>query len=179
MIPRDPEIPARPAERGLPIGLRLIAGYKLATAALSLAMGFGLLRIFHGDVPAAAGSLIRGLRLDPQNHLVHAVLWRLTRVDRRQFEWFEAGTFVYALLHLVEGIGILGGRRWGAVLIVVATLSLIPIECYEIARRPTGLRTAALVLNTAIVIYLLRNRDRLRRGTLPCRRGAGPEVQRS
>jgi len=152
---------------------------KLTTAALSLALVFGLFRLFHGDVSAAAGSLIRGLRLDPHNRIIHLVLEAVSRIDRRRLEWIEAGTIAYASLHLAEGIGILKGRRWGGLLIILATSSLLPIECYEILRRPTGLRIAALLLNAMIVIYLLRDRRFLHRGFSSLRTEAGPEVPRS
>ncbi len=176
MPPLDLNLPPRPEERAVPFGFKLIGTYKLATAALSLALAFGMFGLLRGDVAAAAGSLIRGLRLDPHNRIIHLVLEAVSRVDRRRLEWIEAGTVAYALLHLVEGIGILKGRRWGGVLIILATSSLIPIEFYEILQRPTVLRIAASCLNTTIVIYLVRNRRILHRGVGSTRMDAGPEV---
>jgi len=40
-----------------------------------------------------------------------------------------------------------------------ATGSLIPLEVYEIVREAHPLRVVILVLNIAVVVYLLRRRD--------------------
>ena len=151
-----------PSPRRLPIGFLLIGAYKLITAALSLALGFGLFRLFQADVRATLEPVVRGLRLDPENAFIHAVIARLAGLDPVQQLWIEAGTFAYAVLHVVEGVGILKGKRWGGVLIIMATCSLIPIECYEIVRRRSPLRVIALAVNLAIVVYLIAQRGRLR-----------------
>lgn len=148
----------------VPLGFRVIGTYKLVSAALAVALGFGLVRLFHGDVAASLEALIRGLGMDPENRHVHRLLGFVMRVDRRRLEWIEAGTFAYAALHLVEGVGILRGRRWGGALIILATSSLIPLEVFEIARQPRPLRVVALMANAAIVAYLVKNRGRLHRG---------------
>jgi uncharacterized membrane protein (DUF2068 family) len=70
------------------------------------------------------------------------------------------GTFFYALLHLVEGTGLVLRRRWAEYLTVVATGSLLPLEFYEIARKFSVLRVGVLAINLAIVAYVIA---RLRR----------------
>ena len=144
-----------------PIGFQIIGIYKLVTVALSLALAFELSRLFKGDVCASLEVLIRFVRLDPDNVLIHAVIVRLAGVGRKQLPWLEAGTIGYAILHTIEGIGILRGKRWGGLLIILATSSLIPVECYEILRRPSLVRITALLLNLGIVVYLIVNRRRL------------------
>jgi uncharacterized membrane protein (DUF2068 family) len=149
----------------LPVGFRIIGIFKLATAVLSLALGFGLLRLFRADVREGLEPLVRGLRLDPENRFIHRLILGLARIDRKRLELIEAGTFVYAILHLVEGIGILRGKRWGGWLIIAATSSLVPLECYELARRPKLTRLLILIFNMAIVAYLIRSRDQLSGGS--------------
>ena len=46
-------------------------------------------------------------------------------------------------------------------MIILATTSLIPFECYEIWRRSSLLRVAALLFNVGIVAYLIENRRSL------------------
>ena len=65
------------------------------------------------------------------------------------------GTFFYALLHTIEGIGLILERDWAGYLVIVATSSLIPFEIYEIARKFTSVRIALFLLNVGIVIYLI------------------------
>ena len=67
----------------------------------------------------------------------------------------EAGTFFYALLHVIEGTGLILGKDWAGYLVIVATSSLVPFEIYEIAHKISLLRIAIFVLNVGIVIYLI------------------------
>ena len=61
----------------------------------------------------------------------------------------------YAVLEGVEAIGLWRGRRWAEYLTFVATTVLIPLEVYEIVRSPTALKSITLVINVAIVVYLV------------------------
>jgi uncharacterized membrane protein (DUF2068 family) len=61
----------------------------------------------------------------------------------------------YGALQIVEGVGLWGGWRWAEYLAVVATSAFIPLEVYEIVHKPTPLKISALVLNIAVVAYLL------------------------
>ncbi len=99
--------------------------------------------------------MIAHFGLDPQNQVIHRVIAAITGVDRTHLRAIEAGTFFYALLHLVEGTGLILERTWAGYLVVVATGSLIPFEIYEIFKRPTPLRFALFVLNVGIVVYLV------------------------
>jgi uncharacterized membrane protein (DUF2068 family) len=132
---------------------------KLVTATLGLAVGFGLFRLFRSDAAENLEHLIRHLHLDPENRLVHEAVTWFTGLEPRQLHLIEAGTFFYAALHTVEGAGLLAGKRWGAFLTILATSSLIPLECYEIYQRPRPLRFLILFVNLAIVVYLIANRD--------------------
>jgi uncharacterized membrane protein (DUF2068 family) len=155
-----PLVSAGPEKKNL-IGFQIIGFYKLITAVLSLALAFGLFRLFRADVRTNLELLIRFVRLDPENTLIHALISRLAGIDHRRLILIEAGTIGYAVLHTIEGIGILRGKRWGGLLIILATSSLIPLECYEIVRRRSFMRITALVLNLGIVVYLIVNRRKL------------------
>jgi uncharacterized membrane protein (DUF2068 family) len=66
---------------------------------------------------------------------------------------------------LTEGTGLLLGKRWAEYFTVIATSSFIPLEIYEIARRVDEARIVLLLINIAIVIYLVLElyRDRQHR----------------
>ena len=95
----------------------------------------------------------------------------MTGIDRAHLRAVQAGTFFYALLHLVEAIGLIRGRDWAGYLVIVATSSLIPFEIYELAKKISLLRATFLVVNIAIVVYLiialLRERASRARGSTP------------
>jgi uncharacterized membrane protein (DUF2068 family) len=65
------------------------------------------------------------------------------------------GIAVYAALEGTEAIGLWLERRWAEYLTLVATAVFLPLEVYELSRRLSGFRIAALVINLAIVVYLL------------------------
>lgn len=61
----------------------------------------------------------------------------------------------YALLEATEAVGLWLVRRWAEYLTLVATAVLLIPELYELAHRVSPLKVIALVLNLAVVIYLL------------------------
>ena len=78
----------------------------------------------------------------------------------------EAGTFFYALLHIVEGTGLILERDWAGYLTVIATSALVPFECYEILQKVNPLKILVLIVNLGFVVYVvvkLRQEHRERR----------------
>ncbi|HEX4539963.1 MAG TPA: DUF2127 domain-containing protein [Acidimicrobiales bacterium] len=92
-------------------------------------------------------------------HTVHrGFLGELDKVVSLQPHTLEiAGGLVagYAVLEAVEMVGLWYGRRWAEYLTFVATTVLLPLEVYELTTRITALKVIALVVNLAIVVYLL------------------------
>ena len=62
---------------------------------------------------------------------------------------------VYALVEGVEAIGLWYQRRWAEYLTFLVTTSLLPLEVYELAHRLSPLKIVTLVINLAVVAYLL------------------------
>ncbi len=60
----------------------------------------------------------------------------------------------YGLIELVEGVGLWLDRLWAEYLTVIATSVLIPVEAYELVRKPTLLKAGGIAVNVAIVAYL-------------------------
>jgi hypothetical protein len=61
----------------------------------------------------------------------------------------------YAALQLAEAIGLWLLRRWAEYLAVVSTSVFLPLEVYELIERVTALKIIAIIVNVAIVVYLL------------------------
>ncbi|MDX6583804.1 MAG: hypothetical protein QOI10_2988 [Solirubrobacterales bacterium] len=61
----------------------------------------------------------------------------------------------YALVQGAEAVGLWLQRRWAEYLAVVSTSAFLPIEIYELIDGVTVLKVLALVINLAIVVYLL------------------------
>jgi len=135
--------------------LRLIAAFKLMKGLLLAVLGVATINLRHRDVTEVLGTWVDQLHLDPGGRLVHGLLLHTADLRARRLVAIGAGMLVYAALLLTEGCGLLLRRRWAEYLTVVATGALIPLELYEIARHRTGTRLAVLVVNVAIVWYLV------------------------
>lgn len=61
----------------------------------------------------------------------------------------------YAVLEGVEAVGLWYQKRWAEYLTFIATTILLPLEVYELSQRATVFKVLALVINLAVVIYLL------------------------
>jgi uncharacterized membrane protein (DUF2068 family) len=70
------------------------------------------------------------------------------------------GSFFYAGLLITEGTGLLLVKRWAEYFSVIVTGSFIPLEVWELFRRFSAAKVLVIILNIAIVVYLL---GRLRR----------------
>ncbi|HMB02871.1 MAG TPA: DUF2127 domain-containing protein [Isosphaeraceae bacterium] len=143
-----------PTRRGDP-GFRIIGGLKLASALLLGAAGFGIFRLLNKDLGEALEHVASRLHLDPESRLVHEAIYRLAGIDRAHLKAIGAGTFFYAFLETVEGVGLLLQRRWAEYLTIIATGLLLPLEVYEIARKANAVRVAVLLANLAILVYLI------------------------
>jgi uncharacterized membrane protein (DUF2068 family) len=69
--------------------------------------------------------------------------------------WIAVGIAVYALIELVEAVGLWGMWRWGEYFAVVATGVFLPLELYELTEKVTVLRLGAFLINVAAVLWLL------------------------
>jgi uncharacterized membrane protein (DUF2068 family) len=61
----------------------------------------------------------------------------------------------YCLVEGVEAVGLWLERRWAEYLTAIATAGFLPFEIDELIKRVTVLRVAALVINVAILVYLV------------------------
>ena len=135
--------------------LRSIATFKFIKAALLIASGVGALRLATKDSFAYAAYLVGRYHLNPGNHFVAQVLARTTHVTSRRLHQIGIVAFVYAALFLAEGVGLWSLQRWGEWITVLITGSLLPFEIYELWHRLTLPRAAMLLLNAAVVCYLV------------------------
>ena len=82
-------------------------------------------------------------------------LTRLFAVSTRNLVITGVVLAAYAALEGVEAVGLWRNKRWAEYLTFIATVLLVPIEVYEIARKPSALKALTLAINVAIVIYLI------------------------
>jgi uncharacterized membrane protein (DUF2068 family) len=136
--------------------LVLIGIYKLLECLLLVFAGFVQLKLIHQDLASSLHHWVQAVRVDPDNGLVHALLLKVSSLSPKQLEELSAGTFLYAGLRLAEGIGLVLQRLWGQYLTVIVTALFIPLEIYELFRHWRVVKLIVLILNIAVVVYLIR-----------------------
>jgi uncharacterized membrane protein (DUF2068 family) len=135
--------------------VRLIALFKVLKAILLIGVGIGALKMFHKGVTSVLEHWVYLLGLDPGNRYVDLALQKAANLSPNKIKRLGIGSFLYAGLFLTEGIGLWLMKRWAEWLTVIITGSLVPVEVYEIYHRPTPIKIVVLIINLAIVGYLL------------------------
>jgi uncharacterized membrane protein (DUF2068 family) len=143
--------------------LRVIAVFKLVKAVLLMTVGFGALKMLQPGIAERARRTLEALATHIDRRWAdHAVGW-LSQQPANHFHVIATAAFLYAALFVTEGLGLWEAQRWAEYLTVIATLSFVPFEVYELVHRQNAPRIAALVINLAVVAYLiqrLRHSDR-------------------
>ena len=135
--------------------LRLIAIFKLFKAISLIAIGIAALKLIHTDAADALTHAAARLGLDPDSHFLDEALGKVASLPPNRFKELGIGSFVYAALFLTEGIGLWLGKSWAEWFTTIITASLLPLELYELFRHPTVAKGIVLLLNVAIVVYLV------------------------
>jgi uncharacterized membrane protein (DUF2068 family) len=135
--------------------LRLIACFKLLKSALLVAVGMSALHLLHKDVAGVLEHWVAMLGVDPGNRYVDKALQKFAISTPNKIKSFGVVSFIYAGLFLTEGIGLWMVRRWAEWFSVIITTSLVPFEVYEIYRHLSSIKCLVLLLNIAVVAYLL------------------------
>ena len=143
-------------------GLLFIAAFKLSKAALLLAVAIGALNLVHKDVAADLARWADLVRIDPGNVFIHHLFRRVSVLDDQHLKVLSYGTFFYAGLTLTEGVGLALRRRWAEYFTIILTTSFIPLELWEIQRHFTISKIVLLLLNLAVVAYLVLELRRTR-----------------
>ena len=144
-----------PAVPNRSVTIFLIALFKLTKGVLLVIVGIGAHRLLHRDVAETVAHWVDILRVDPDNRYIHRLLTHVLAVTPAQLKAASVGTFIYAGLLLTEGIGLLLRKRWAEYFTILTTASFLPLEVYEIYRKVTAPRVTLLLLNLAIVAYLI------------------------
>jgi len=132
-----------------------IAIFKFVKGVVLLALAFGALSFLHKDVASEVGHWLDQLRIDPDNQFIGTLLRKLQLVHSKELKELSALGTGYAALFLTEGTGLLFRKRWAEWLTIIATSSLMPIEMYELIKQFTAVRLLALLVNAAVVLYLI------------------------
>ena len=138
--------------------IAVIGVFKLIKAALLITLGIAGLAAVPTELAHGVRQMAHWLGISPGRHALAHFLGKLSAFDDHTARKLAVASLCYAAIFLVEGIGLLSRRRWAEWLTVVVTASFIPIEIYEGVEHFGAGKVVALVLNVAILGYLLWRR---------------------
>ena len=146
----------------------LIGAFKLVKTAILVTLGIIALEGGHERIAHALAHSTHWTGIFSGREIVQRGLARVLSLDDQTIHRLGIASLVYALVFATEGIGLLSRRRWAEWFTVGITGSFVPLEIYELVRRPGPGKVVAIIVNVAIVAYLLM---RLRATRRPKREG--------
>jgi len=136
-------------------GLLLIGLFKLGTAIFFFCVGAGAIHLLHKDLGDEVMRLATRLKFDPESRFVSLLLDKVDLIDAHRLRQISVATFGYSALALTEGCGLLLEKVWAEYLTLILTISFLPWELYELVRRPDWFRLSLLLINLAVLWYLV------------------------
>lgn len=136
--------------------LAVIAAFKLVKAAACTLLAVLAFRLLQPAFAATLEQWLESLRWLTRFGFAVRLIDHLLGLGPQRFLLFGSMATGYALLYLVQGIGLWRGRRWAEYLVVVESSLLLPLEIWELAHRFTAFKFGLLLANLAVVAYLAR-----------------------
>jgi uncharacterized membrane protein (DUF2068 family) len=109
---------------------------------------------FNRELPALR-ELLRQLGFNVNHSKLIGFIQHAFAVNPRVLTWLALAAVGYAVIEIVEAVGLWLLKRWGEYFAMIATSFGIPYEIYDLTTKVTVLRVGALVVNVALVVYLV------------------------
>jgi uncharacterized membrane protein (DUF2068 family) len=136
-------------------GLLLVGLFKLSKVLFFGLVGIGAMRLLHRNVGDLVMRITDALPLDPEGHFVSLVMDRADLIGNHQLRMVGLGALVYAVVCLVEGVGLLMEKVWAEYLTLVLTTLALPWEIFELCKQPSLYKGGLIAANVLVVLYLI------------------------
>jgi uncharacterized membrane protein (DUF2068 family) len=136
-------------------GLLLVGLFKYSKAVFFAAVGAGALHLMHKNVDDVLMHIVDALRIDPESRFVGMLMDRVDLINVHQLRRAGTLSILYAAVCVVEGTGLVLEKGWAEYFTVILTAMGLPWESYELMERFSFYKVGLLVLNLAVLLYLL------------------------
>jgi len=136
-------------------GLHAVVFGLLAVGLLFLRSNLGALQDQARAIVDNASSGLAGTGQATSRSFLLKELDRLIGLDPKTLRLLLFTAVVYAVIEGVEAVGLWRGRRWAEYLTALATAGFLPFEIDELLNKVSAGRVLALVLNLAVLVYLV------------------------
>jgi uncharacterized membrane protein (DUF2068 family) len=105
------------------------------------------------------GEVARWLHVPLTSRLLQRAMFHAASLTPQREAVVAWTALAYGGLFGTEAAGLFMRAGWARWLTIAATSCLIPLECYELARHATFVRLGILLVNLAVVGYLVRRKE--------------------
>jgi uncharacterized membrane protein (DUF2068 family) len=136
-------------------GLLAIGVFKLLKALFFIAVGAGALHLVHrniGEVLLRATSIFH---LDPEGRLFGMLSDKADLISGHQLRNVVKLSWGYAALSMVEGVGLMMEKTWAEYLTLILTIGALPWDLTELLKHPDTIHSVLVLINLAVLAYLL------------------------
>ncbi|WP_288377897.1 DUF2127 domain-containing protein [uncultured Massilia sp.] len=146
-------------------GIRTVALLEAAKGVVVLLTGFGLFALLHRNVQVFAEELVRHSHLNPASHMPRVFIDYAGHLDDAGLMQLAFAAIAYSSVRLVEAYGLWFERAWGEGVAAFSGAIYLPFELRELFTKPGLLTFCLLLINLAIVLFMIDNL--LRRRSAP------------
>jgi uncharacterized membrane protein (DUF2068 family) len=136
-------------------GLLLVGLFKLSKAIFFTAVGAGALDLMNKNISDVVMHIIDALRIDPERHFVGILMEHVGLIQPQALRRAGILSFLYAVVCVVEGTGLILEKRWAEYFTVFLTAMGLPWESYELMERYSPYKVGLLVINLGVLLYLV------------------------
>jgi uncharacterized membrane protein (DUF2068 family) len=136
-------------------GLRAVAVFEAFKGTLALLAAGGLFYLIPHDFRHLAVELVGRLHLNAGKSYPNVFVRILEDTSNTQLWLIACLVVVYATVRFVEAYGLWRSRGWAEWLAAASGAIYVPVEVYELSRGFSWIKLAALVLNLAIVVFMV------------------------
>ncbi len=143
---------------------------KLLKGLIFVALAVAIYTLSDNDLPSELHHVLQVLRFNPERKFWVDLARQLGELTETKVLWAAAGTLIYSLFSLIEGVGLMLRIKWIGWMTILESMFFIPIEVFELVHGPPPesnrnthpiVVVIILAINIMIVWYLLKNRQRL------------------
>jgi uncharacterized membrane protein (DUF2068 family) len=109
---------------------------------------------FQRDLPALR-ALFHQVGYNIDNSKLSGLINKALTLSPTTIKLVAGGLALYAVIEVIEGVGLWLSRRWGEYFAMVATSLGLPFEVYELVGKVTVTKSLLFAVNLALVVYLV------------------------
>ena len=158
-------IPQAVDRRASAAGLRTVAVFEASKGMLVVVLAIVLIAV-RGQIEDYTEDFLYALHLDPDRRFARMIMEAASKLSDARAWTVALAAATYATVRFVEAWGLWNLRVWAEWFALLSGTLYLPWEILKVAERATWERVAVLVINVAIVLYMLfiRVRDARSRG---------------